>query len=239
MQSLDAGPDDAPRYRFEHRSRAKGQSMATETVTLRPVTATDAETLAELVVQLFHAEAPGMLRGPRDGQVRLIRHIIEHELAGGVRGRFLAIDAAGTPVGSASLRLYGDPSTVSLPANTLVLAVRHLGPINTLTLLGNIMRASLVGETSLRPGECYIYSVVVDESLRGRGIGNAIMEQIEEQARLAGAQVAFLRVISGNEPARRLYLRRGYRIVARTTALASWLGIPSELMRKDLVDSRP
>ncbi|MFQ3664332.1 MAG: GNAT family N-acetyltransferase [Chloroflexaceae bacterium] len=208
--------------------------MATETVTLRPASSTDADALAELVVQLFHAEMPGVLRGPRAGQVRLIRHLVEHELASGARGRFMALDAGGRPVGSASIRLYGDVSTVSLPRGTLALALRCLGSLNTLVLIGNMLRAALVGETRLRPGECYIYSVVVAEDQRGRGIGDAIMDRIEEQARRMGASVAYLRVISSNQPARRLYLRRGYQIVARTPPLVGRISIPSELMRKDL-----
>lgn len=208
--------------------------MATETVTLRPATSADAGTLAELVVQLFHAEMPGVLRGPRNGQVRLIRHLVEHELASGVRGRFIALDAGGAVVGSASIRLHSDASTVNLPPGTLTLAIRCLGPLNTLILIGNTLRAALVGEIRLRPGECYIYSVVVAEDQRGRGIGDAIMQQIEEQARCLGVSVAYLRVISSNQPARRLYLRRGYQIVARTSRFVGRIGIPSELMRKDL-----
>lgn len=208
--------------------------MATETVTLRPATSADAGTLAELVVQLFHAEMPGVLRGPRNGQVRLICHLVEHELASGVRGRFMAVDASGNVVGSASIRLHSDVSTVNLPRGTLTLAIRCLGPLNTLILIGNILRAALVGETRLRPGECYVYSVVVAEDQRGRGIGDAIMERIEDQARRMGVSVAYLRVISSNEPARRLYLRRGYQIVARTSRFAGRVAIPSELMRKDL-----
>ncbi|MCS6880036.1 MAG: GNAT family N-acetyltransferase [Oscillochloridaceae bacterium] len=208
--------------------------MATETVTLRPATSADAEALAELVVQLFHAEMPGVLRGPRPGQVRLMRYLVEHELASGVRGRFIALDAGGKVVGSASIRLHGDASTVNLPRGTFTLAIHCLGLLNTLILIGNMLRAALVGETRLRPGECYIYSVVVAEDQRGRGIGDAIMERIEDQARRMGVSVAYLRVISSNEPARRLYLRRGYQIVSRASPLAGRISIPSELMRKDL-----
>ncbi len=208
--------------------------MATETVTLRPATAADAEALTELVVQLFHAEVPGVLRGPRAGQLRLVRHLVEHELATGARGRFLALDEHGVAVGTASLRRSGDTGFVTLPPGTVRLALRSLGLLNTLILAGSMLRASLVGETPLRPGECYIYSVVVAEAYRGRGIGDAIMAQIEEEARQSGARVALLRVIAGNERARRLYLQRGYRVIARTPRLVRWIGIPSELMRKDL-----
>jgi ribosomal protein S18 acetylase RimI-like enzyme len=76
--------------------------------------------------------------------------------------------------------------------------------------------------------------VVVDESQRRRGVGRAMIAQMEEQARRAGAATALLRVMAGNSGARELYLRLGYRTLARSSPLARLLGVPSELMRKEL-----
>lgn len=208
--------------------------MATETVTLRPATAADAEALADLVVQLYHTEVPGGLRGPRAGQVRLFRYLIEHELAGGVRGRFLGVDEAGAPVGSASMRLYGDPTLATLPPGLLSVAARTIGVGDSMRFVGAMLRGSLVGESSLRRGECFVYSVVVAERQRGRGVGHAMMAQLEAYARRAGARSALLRVIVGNERARSLYLKLGYRVFSRTPPWVDWVGLPSELMRKEL-----
>lgn len=208
--------------------------MTTETVTLRPVTAADAEALSDLVVQLFHTEVPGALRGDRAGHVRLFRYLVEHELAAGVCGRFLAVDEAGASLGSGSVRLFGEPALVSLPSGLLALAARSVGVANTVRMVGTLLRGSLVAETPLRRGECFIYSVVVAERLRGRGIGHAMMGQIEEVARRAGARSALLRVISGNARARSLYLKLGYRVISHTPAWVTWVGMPSELMRKEL-----
>jgi ribosomal protein S18 acetylase RimI-like enzyme len=208
--------------------------MATETVTLRPATAADAETLADLVVQLYHTEVPGGLRSPRAGQLRLFRYLIEHELAGGVRGRFLAVDEGGAPVGSASVRLYGDPTLATLPPGLASVAVRSVGLGDTLRIAGAMLRGSLVGETTLRRGECFIYSVVVAERQRGRGLGQAMMVQLEAHARHAGARIALLRVIVGNERARSLYLKLGYEVVSRTPPWIDRVALPSELMRKEL-----
>jgi ribosomal protein S18 acetylase RimI-like enzyme len=85
----------------------------------------------------------------------------------------------------------------------------------------------------LRQGECFIYSIVVEEAHRGRGVGLAMMEQLEAEARAAGARAALLRVIVGNAPARALYLKLGYSVLSRTPPWADRLMLPSELLRKD------
>lgn len=208
--------------------------MQTETVRLRPVTAADTAALAELVAQLYHAEEPRVLRGPLAGRLRLFGHLVAHELATGGHGRFLAVDDAGTPLGSASVRLHNDPAPGVLPPGLFATAIRSVGLTDTLRFYGYLVRGSLSSETPLRRDECYIYSVVVHEGARRRGVGAAMMEQIEAYARRAGMSAALLRVMSSNDSARRLYRRLGYRTVARTSPLLSWLGVPSELMGKEL-----
>ena len=127
--------------------------MATSLATLRPVTVADATALAALVAQLYRAEEPGVLRGAPAGQVRLFTHMLEHELAGGGRGRFLAVDELGRPLGSASVRLAGDPAPGALPAGLFAAAVRHLGPGDALRFYGYLLLSALTAETPLRRGE--------------------------------------------------------------------------------------
>lgn len=208
--------------------------MQIERITLRPVTIADAAAMAELVAQLYSAEELSLLRGPRAGQLRLFRHMLEHELAATTRGRFLAVDAGGAPLGSASLRLYGDPYPGSMPPGLVVTAMRHVGLANTLRFYGYLLRGSLAAETPLRRGECYLYSVIVSEAARRRGVGYTMIEQLEAYARQAGMRAALLRVMDDNADARRLYARLGYSTRARSSPLAAWLGVPSELMHKDL-----
>lgn len=208
--------------------------MSTETVTLRPATAADAAALAGLIAELYHDEEPRVLRGPLDGQLRLFGHLLEHELAEGARGRFLAVDEAGAPLGSASVRLYGDPGAATLPPRLFSTAVGAVGLADAVRFFGYLLRGSLSAETPLRRGECYIYSVVVHASARRRGVGTAMMEQVEAYARRAGATACLLRVMAGNEGARRLYRHLGYSTVSRSARLAALLGVPSELMRKEL-----
>jgi ribosomal protein S18 acetylase RimI-like enzyme len=208
--------------------------MATEMVTLRPVTADDVGHMAALVAQLYQAEEPRVLRGPEVGRLRLFGYMLGHELAAGARGRFLAVGEDGAPLGSASVRLAGDPAPGPLPHGLFGAALRAVGLPDTLRFYGYLLRGSLVAETPLRRGECYIYSVVVHPGARRRGVGATMMGQVESYARAAGAHVALLRVMADNDAARRLYLRLGYRTVSRSSPLAAALGVPSELMRKEL-----
>ncbi|MFF0265263.1 GNAT family N-acetyltransferase [Kribbella sp. NPDC004536] len=45
---------------------------------------------------------------------------------------------------------------------------------------------------------------------RGKGVGNALMQAIEDWARSIGATALKLSVVPGNDPAHNLYLRHGY-----------------------------
>lgn len=208
--------------------------MPTGSLTLRPVTAADAGALAELVAELYRAEEPGVLRGSWAGQRRLFSQLLEHELASGAGGRFLALDEAGKPVGTASVRFAGDPGPPALPPGLFMGAVRAVGLADALRFFGYMLRGSLSSETPLRRGECYIYSVVVREGARGRGVGTMLVEGMELHARQAGARAALLRVMRGNAGARRLYLRLGYTPIASTPPILAWLGTPNELLRKEL-----
>jgi ribosomal protein S18 acetylase RimI-like enzyme len=208
--------------------------MAIDLITLRPAALGDAGAVAGLLVQLYHAEAPGVLRGLGERHTRLFCHLIEYEIARGSGGRYVAADAAGRVVGSASLRSPAVPVEVGLPPGVLGASLSTVGLGDTLRLIGSALRASLTSDVALGRDECYIYSVVVDEVARGRGVGAAMMVQLEELARRQGARTALLRVIVGNATARRLYTRLGYRLLSRTSAFLDPFTFPTELMRKEL-----
>lgn len=65
-----------------------------------------------------------------------------------------------------------------------------------------------------RPGmsgpQLWIYEVRVDERHRGKGLGRALMEFAEEEARRRGLPEVGLNVFGGNEVARNLYRSLGY-----------------------------
>lgn len=65
------------------------------------------------------------------------------------------------------------------------------------------------------PGSFYISALAVTEPWRGLGIGTRLLAAAETKARGAGCPSLSLICFSSNDGARRLYERRGYRIVAR------------------------
>jgi RimJ/RimL family protein N-acetyltransferase len=57
----------------------------------------------------------------------------------------------------------------------------------------------------------WLYQILVEESRRGQGLGREAMALLEEEARRLGAPRIELNVFGGNEPARALYRKLGYR----------------------------
>ena len=55
-----------------------------------------------------------------------------------------------------------------------------------------------------------IHDIAVRPGLRGKGIGRALMQAVEEEARARGACKITLEVLSGNEGAKALYAALGY-----------------------------
>ncbi len=64
----------------------------------------------------------------------------------------------------------------------------------------------------------WIYDIVVDEALRGKGYGRALMAQAEIQAKEMGLGRIALNVFGDNSIARSLYETSGYRETARQMA---------------------
>ena len=60
------------------------------------------------------------------------------------------------------------------------------------------------------PGDCALYGMWVDPGFRGTGVGRALVDAVVAQARLAGKRRVVLHVVSGNDPAGRLYARAGF-----------------------------
>lgn len=67
----------------------------------------------------------------------------------------------------------------------------------------------LVGATS-KPGDLYLYSMWVQGSHRGRGVGEALVKAVLAWAAEEGRQRVRLRVWDDNLPARKLYRRLGF-----------------------------
>jgi ribosomal protein S18 acetylase RimI-like enzyme len=60
------------------------------------------------------------------------------------------------------------------------------------------------------PGDCALFGMWVDPGFRGTGIGRALVDAVVAQARAAGKRRLVLHVVTGNDPASRLYERAGF-----------------------------
>jgi ribosomal-protein-alanine acetyltransferase len=58
-----------------------------------------------------------------------------------------------------------------------------------------------------------LYSIAVAREARGAGIGAGLLAAAEREARRRGSERLRLEVRAGNAAARRLYARRGYRVI--------------------------
>jgi ribosomal protein S18 acetylase RimI-like enzyme len=85
---------------------------------------------------------------------------------------------------------------------------------NARVLLAEVDNA-VVGRITLeRSGdEGELFGFVVAERHRRRGVGTALMDAVESEARLLGCRHMRLTVGKANDEARLLYERRGYRVV--------------------------
>ena len=61
---------------------------------------------------------------------------------------------------------------------------------------------------------CEVETLVVDEGIRGRRVGAAVLAHVEERARRDGATGMRVNVLNANADGRRFYERSGYETVA-------------------------
>jgi ribosomal protein S18 acetylase RimI-like enzyme len=87
--------------------------------------------------------------------------------------------------------------------------------------------------------EVYIAVLVVDASMRGKGIGSLLMQAAFDIAQKNQCTAVVLDVANTNPDARRLYERLGFKLV-RTIELKylpKWISSGATIMRKELISS--
>jgi ribosomal protein S18 acetylase RimI-like enzyme len=98
---------------------------------------------------------------------------------------------------------------------------------------------SLLGVTR-EPGsptdECYLEYLWVAPEWRRAGMALSLLELVLAQLMTAGVRTAFLWVLDGNEPARRLYQRVGFVSTNDRQPIAERPGLVEERMLLDLRD---
>jgi ribosomal protein S18 acetylase RimI-like enzyme len=99
----------------------------------------------------------------------------------------------------------------------------------------NLLFAPMVRTLKTIPaGDFYLLSMAVDREFRGKGIGSALMDAMEERARTGRSIRLSLDVSASNEGARRLYERRGMRIESQWPKRMPMPGMTFHRMTKSL-----
>ncbi|WP_436536383.1 GNAT family N-acetyltransferase [Actinoplanes sp. HUAS TT8] len=94
--------------------------------------------------------------------------------------------------------------------------------------------ASLPGR--VMPDLAWINEVVVDAGFRRRGFGAAIVRAMEAELAARGATRVGLNVFGGNDVARRLYERLGYRVVLQQLTVVPYVSPPGPVVLVPLAD---
>ena len=65
------------------------------------------------------------------------------------------------------------------------------------------------------PDEAYVQNIAVRRQAQGRRLGSRLLDALLAEAEASGLTTVGLEVAADNEPAQRLYRRRGFRVVGR------------------------
>lgn len=86
------------------------------------------------------------------------------------------------------------------------------------------------------PGErdWFVGLVLIDPAARGRGLGAAVMADLEEWLRGQGATASYLAVLERNPDAQRFWTRQGYQLIDRRVRVTGTREDPVFRMRKAL-----
>jgi GNAT superfamily N-acetyltransferase len=134
----------------------------------RPATRADTWAVARLLVQLYEAEAPGLLTGDPEHAALRISRALEH-------------DGGPAPLGTYYLLTRGDVALGVGAVATAECPVRGLwGP----------------GPTD--PADALLHSMVVDRGVRRTGVGTHLLRSLEDQAARRGKRNLLLYLRSGN-----------------------------------------
>jgi len=145
-----------------------------------------------------------------------------------------------TVVAEANRRVVGIVQSGDFPdfrvtPRLVYLAMRVFGPIKLVRLSPRLRARGRVQPKRPR-GAYHIAEIDVDPSLRNQGIGSALLDHVETEARAGGHAMMSLTTTTIN-PARRLYERHGFSVVETKTdaAYERYTGIEGRhLMVKEL-----
>lgn len=208
-------------------------------ITMRPAKHADLPAIADLLIQLYAAELPGALNGSLAGQQALMLFTLQANNTQGLHRRYVASTTAGDVIATAAIEAPGEPRYERAPTGTISKALTYIGYQATARLLLTVAQSMLGTNFKIPTDAVFVHSVVVDAQRRGQGIGQTLMQAVEQSAREQGYSSAVLQVLAANQPARRLYRQCGYQEIWQSPHWASRLSWPSYIMQKMLVSRTP
>jgi ribosomal protein S18 acetylase RimI-like enzyme len=185
--------------------------VALQGLTIRKATSDDTDRMAEIMAGDPGREAvaiAGCVEAARTFGMALVG------LPGSPQGwqRSTVAELDGNVVGVLQTSLTSEP--FRLTPRLALLALRTFG-LGVISVYGRYRARSRV-EPSLPPDAFYIAELDVDPAYRNRGIGGALLDHAERQARRLHYRRMSLQTTTIN-PARRLYERHGFRVVETRT----------------------
>ena len=201
---------------------------------IRPATQADISALSRLVIQLYAAELPGALTGPIDGQEALFRFTLEANGESALKNRYVLCGKNRDILGTGMIQFSDEPTFERAPDGTVSRAFRLLGMPATLKLFATVARSLIGVQKHGDTNSALIHSVVVDETLRGKGVGVQLMTHLEEKIREHGVKRSRIQVLEDNIAAVPFYKKLGYKQIWKSPWWVSTLSWSSLEMEKGL-----
>jgi ribosomal protein S18 acetylase RimI-like enzyme len=202
---------------------------------IRPATLADSAAVAELLVQLYAYEAPGVILGAPERQRSLLRFMLERNDAADLQHRMVASNGSNSIIGTAATQLPSSPAPAQLSAATVRMALALLGYRSSLKIAKTLIFDLLALRVTVPPcpaDALYVFSVAVDQQQRGRGVGQALLAACQAVARQNQLRTLHLRVVATNHQALAFYQRLGFQIVGRSPEVLDSIVIPTFVLQK-------
>jgi ribosomal protein S18 acetylase RimI-like enzyme len=183
-----------------------------EGLTFRTATPADTERIAEIMFDEPGQEATGLAGGEeraREISKAMVR--LPNSPQGWQQTVLAELDGEAVGVLQAGI----NPVSVTITPRLALTALRIFGPVDLIRLLPRLRARGRLNMKA--PEDSYhVAELHVDRRVRGRGIGGTVLDYAEDEARKRGCRRMSLTTHTAN-PARRLYERRGFRVVETRT----------------------
>jgi ribosomal protein S18 acetylase RimI-like enzyme len=184
------------------------EAVMTSEITYRPATAADSDLLADIELgdeQQVTTQVAMRLYGI--ARFEVAKALFRTTWRAANNWRLSQIAMAGSETVGV---IQTGSSSMKVTPQLVLAALRALGPIAVLRLPWRLRVERRVSPTN-PPGAFIVAELHVVPAWRGRGIGQAMLEHAEREARARGHREMALHTLTNN-PARRLYGRFGFRV---------------------------